>query len=134
MSRSASSDTRIYKRNWRGLRHRVVPDQVPSRVSLKPPRWTTLIILVFGAVWLAFTLPQLAQVDLSSAPALVFVALFPLIGQVWIALALPVQAVLLVRFCYLGWLQSGIALALYYLIPFLFSVGLHILISGGRAA
>ncbi len=47
-----------------------------------------MIFLVFGAIWLAVTLPSLAGIDLSFAPALIFVALFPLIGIGMIAWSL----------------------------------------------
>ena len=74
MSRLGSSGT------WPGLRHRVAPDRLPYRINLLPSRAATLIFLVFGCVWTGITLSYLVAVAPGSAAALLFVALFPLVG------------------------------------------------------
>lgn len=88
MSLSGSSGARARSGNWRGLRHRVTPDRLPDRVNLKPPRWATMIFAVFGAVWTAFSLPLVAQIGSGPSAALIFAALFPVIGLGMIAWSL----------------------------------------------
>ena len=73
---------------WGGKSIRATPDASQQRIDLTPPRLQSLVMLGFGVVWLIFTSSGLSEVGWDAGFALIFLALFPLIGVGLIAWSL----------------------------------------------